>query len=348
MGISNSTSSQRKMSDFLIGNIKKKSDVEKKFFSLSYKFLDKRLAISNKETVSLQNEFSCCAEPNPAQQKNELDLTTNQNFVLNDSTANENGLFIPLKSTKKLYGTQTYIQWKASFDVESCFLKKNKTIYLVSINEYPSFIDDFTISFKSKNISFKELLTVFLEAFFCGKNVQWLPAVNILESKWNITSRYHKTTNKFQYLVTDFFVPLKKMKPKNGYCIMGMSWSDLYPCEDLNFVLGEASNRHKSGVFSFGRYEPKSFSESNHPEVTDIDTHVLWKLFKPLFLCPVCVRKLQHVCKFDIIQRYERLQTVIDSIQKAMPSQKWKESSDWLQRCLNFLVECKKSLPRIT
>lgn len=268
------------MSNFLIGDLKKKSNIEKKYFSLSNKFLDEAMAVSSKETVSVQNESGCCAESSPSLQKEEIDLSTNQNVLLINSTANENDLFIPLKSTKKLYGTQTFIQWRAALGVGSWFLKKNKTIYLVSLNEYPCFIDNFTICFESKNVGFKELLKVFLEAFFCGMNVQWLPAVDILESNWNITSRYHKKTNKFQYLVTDFFIPLKKMKPKNGYCIMGMSWSDLYPCEDLNFVLGEASNRHKSGVFSFGRYEPKSFSESNHPEVTEIDTHILWKLLK--------------------------------------------------------------------
>jgi archaemetzincin len=39
---------------------------------------------------------------------------------------------------------------------------------------------------------------------------------------------------------------------------------------------------------------------SNHFEESDA---------KPLRLCPVCLRKLQFACKFDVVSRYEALES---------------------------------------
>ncbi|ESO97497.1 hypothetical protein LOTGIDRAFT_78907, partial [Lottia gigantea] len=132
---------------------------------------------------------------------------------------------------------------------------------------------------------------------------------------------------------------------------------DLYPQEDLNFVLGESSVTCKSAMFCFGRYEPIGFDKDTHVPLAQIDGDLIWKLFRvsyriinvtklgihsnptsiishetchllglqhctffhcamnesssiqeaisqPLFLCPICLRKLQKCCRFDVLERY--------------------------------------------
>ena len=58
---------------------------------------------------------------------------------------------------------------------------------------------------------------------------------------------------------------------------------------------------------------------------------------QPLFLCPVCLRKLQHACKFDIMERYHALLKVIKDINLVFPSDNWQKSIDWLHRCMQYL-----------
>jgi archaemetzincin len=74
-----------------------------------------------------------------------------------------------------------------------------------------------------------------------GMDVQWLPNIHLGNTDWNIRERCNLLTEQLQYLVTDFFKPLGNMKPSDGYCIMGMTWTDLYPAEQYNFALGEAA-----------------------------------------------------------------------------------------------------------
>ena len=53
--------------------------------------------------------------------------------------------------------------------------------------------------------------------------------------------------------------------------------------ENYNFVLGEASPKHRSGMFSFGRFPPSSFDPSNPQDLTEITGEVIWKLIKVVF-----------------------------------------------------------------
>ncbi len=47
---------------------------------------------------------------------------------------------------------------------------------------------------------------------------------------------------------------MKKIRPSDSFCIIGWSSLDLYPCSELNFVLGEASFDTGCAVISFGHY----------------------------------------------------------------------------------------------
>ena len=50
--------------------------------------------------------------------------------------------------------------------------------------------------------------------------------------------------------------------------------------ENFNFVLGEASPKHRSGIFSFGRFPPSTFDADNPQDLTEITGDIIWKLIK--------------------------------------------------------------------
>ena len=52
---------------------------------------------------------------------------------------------------------------------------------------------------------------------------------------------------------------LKSHLPADGYCIVGLTWVDLYPGDEWNFVLGESSCVDGCAVMSFGHFEPQSY-----------------------------------------------------------------------------------------
>ena len=52
---------------------------------------------------------------------------------------------------------------------------------------------------------------------------------------------------------------LQNCLPTDGYCIIGLTWVDLYPGDDWNFVLGESSCVDGCAVMSFGHFEPQSY-----------------------------------------------------------------------------------------
>ncbi|XP_048870007.1 archaemetzincin-2 isoform X5 [Brienomyrus brachyistius] len=53
---------------------------------------------------------------------------------------------------------------------------------------------------------------------------------------------------------------LKKKKPKDAFCIVGITMIDLYPKDSWNFVFGQASLTGGMGVFSFARYDDNFYS----------------------------------------------------------------------------------------
>ena len=64
---------------------------------------------------------------------------------------------------------------------------------------------------------------------------------------------------------------------------------------------------------------------------------------QPLFLCPICLRKLQKAMNFDIVERYKAICTFLDLLMKCNGFQK--ETSDckfesslcWLKSVLMFI-----------
>ena len=58
---------------------------------------------------------------------------------------------------------------------------------------------------------------------------------------------------------------------------------------------------------------------------------------QPLFLCPVCLRKLQKTAKFDMEERYTKLLEFLVSVEQYYEYSRIRESIDWLKRALGFM-----------
>ena len=219
---------------------------------------------------------------------------------------------------------------------------------------------------------------------------------------------------------------------------------DLYPDDDSQFTLGQASFQQRVAVVSFGRFDPKTYVTNSRgdqqggniknpndrdlveipcdgkPQLTGskekifdeggsvasgdniaisglnsgitmddkyakgtIDNHVeiktisrldgvsLWRLMrcvsheighllyfshcrffecamsnsrsvteaesKPIFLCPICLRKLQKVCGFNVASRYGKLKTFFSSLLSSVESRYLDESVAWLDAALDLL-----------
>ncbi|RMX51740.1 hypothetical protein pdam_00011727 [Pocillopora damicornis] len=69
----------------------------------------------------------------------------------------------------------------------------------------------------------------------------------IAVTKVNCKQRFYPDAGKLQLLVT-----VKTNLPADGYCVIGLTWVDLYPGEDWNFVLGESSCEEGCAVVIFG------------------------------------------------------------------------------------------------
>ncbi|KAK3559033.1 hypothetical protein QTP86_000038 [Hemibagrus guttatus] len=98
-----------------------------------------------------------------------------------------------------------------------------------------------------------EWLREYCEAFYYGLAVKFLPAVTIAAT--SCTFRVNSNTNNLQLHAGDLLGFLKKKKPKDAFCIVGITMIDLYPKDSWNFVFGQASLSEGMGVFSFARYD---------------------------------------------------------------------------------------------
>ncbi|GFO29372.1 Archaemetzincin-2 [Plakobranchus ocellatus] len=279
----------------------------------------------------------------------------------------------PMRRSAPLHHLQTYVQWKAAQDLNNFYslcLPKRQTIYIQPISTFPDFIHSFR--FKSQNLSLSlfETIQAFLQIFFSGLEVLQLPPMPLEEFAGAVRSRVHPVTGTQQLCLNDLYPLLFRFLPPNGLCIMGISWTDIFP-EGHNFALGEASVQDRSAVISFGRFETKGFDAKAHCDITEINGPVIWKLIKssshelchllglqhctfflcamnesssmdeamnqPLFLCPVCLRKLQKACGFDVLERYTLLQKFLSGLAQQFTDEKFKECLAWLDRCVAYL-----------
>ncbi|XP_028569086.2 archaemetzincin-2 isoform X1 [Podarcis muralis] len=98
----------------------------------------------------------------------------------------------------------------------------------------------------------------YCEAFYYGLIVRILGPVPV--SHTGCPFRINENTHNLQIHAGHLLSYLKKKKPKDAFCIVGVTMIDLYPKDSWNFVFGQASLTEGMGIFSFARYDSDFYS----------------------------------------------------------------------------------------
>ena len=202
-------------------------------------------------------------------------------------------------------------------------------------------------------------LREFAAAFFM-LDVRVMPTLDL--DQVDIASRRHPATAGLQLLTTSIFKLLRHSLPADGFALVGITMLDLYLSPAWNFVFGQASIRHRVGVYSFARYAPRFYgqrpSADSHQlmlrrsckvlahetgHMFGID-HCIWYRClmngsnhlieadaRPLHLCPVDLRKLHWSIGFDVVERYQRLW-------KFAEQAGFEDEARWLDQQLGFIT----------
>jgi len=148
-----------------------------------------------------------------------------------------------------------------------------------------------------------------------------------------------------QYAIEPIIDALHLCKPKDAFCVIGVTMEDLYANIGDTFTVGLANKGAGVALFSFARYNPL-FNVPSNISITNTTptapnnillqrsckvlvhelahlygiSHCVWydccmngsgnlteDYRQPLHFCPVCLRKLQYVTGCDLKQRYESL-----------------------------------------
>ena len=75
----------------------------------------------------------------------------------------------------------------------------------------------------------------------------------------NITLRQNRCGT-LQLNASDIINNLALFKPKDAYCLLGITNTDIYPQENWDFIFGYTNITAKIGVFSFARYDPEFYN----------------------------------------------------------------------------------------
>ncbi|KAJ8246410.1 hypothetical protein GJAV_G00267430 [Gymnothorax javanicus] len=100
----------------------------------------------------------------------------------------------------------------------------------------------------------------YCEAFYYGLTVKFLDPVTVAAT--GCAFRVNDNTHNLQIHAGDLLNFLLERKPKDAFCIVGITMIDLYPKDSWNFVFGQASLTEGMGVFSFARYDDNFYSRS--------------------------------------------------------------------------------------
>jgi archaemetzincin len=212
-----------------------------------------------------------------------------------------------------------------------------------------------------------DLLKKFSKAYF-GMKVKLLPAQPVEKSR--LTTRINPGTRKLQVLAGDVLDLLKRKLPADAYCVQAVTMEDLYPQASWNFVFGMASLRERVGVFSFARYDPAFYGGTRKKDYKTVllrrsckvlahesghmfglehcvyfsccmngSNHLGESDSRDVHLCPMCLRKLQHVAGFDVVKRYEALKAVY----REMGLEK---EAAWVEKRLKHIAPPRDAPPR--
>ena len=198
------------------------------------------------------------------------------------------------------------------------------TIYLQPLEDFP---EDRSPSLKALKACASTSFTI---------PVKILPPLKL--DQFQFTTRINPYAGNRQILTRDVLMFLVGRLPADAYCILAVTMADLYPDPSWNFVFGQASLRERVGVFSFGRYDPAFYGEKRQKGYRKLllrrsckvlihetahmfslghciffhcimngSNHLQESDARPMFFCPVCLRKIHHGAGFDVVDRYRQL-----------------------------------------
>lgn len=259
-------------------------------------------------------------------------------FVPSLSVAQETKYFeklLPLHETKKPPGPRDWLaQHREDGQTFSDFTASQPArpdqtrafIYLL-------FLGDFT----DEQRKILELASRYIEVYFQMpvKFADPLPLSLIPER----AKRVHPQTGDPQVLAPYVIEEvLKPRMPKDAFAYIAFTSSDLWPGENWNFVFGLASMPERIGVWSLYRNgDPKTEFTTVLRRAIQTGTHELGHLFglahciyfecnfngsnsrqesdsRPLWECPVCLRKLAWSVSWDPVKRYQQLRAISDEL----------------------------------
>jgi archaemetzincin len=179
-----------------------------------------------------------------------------------------------------------------------------------------------------------ERLAQFTASFF-GMDVEVMPIVAWEDGA--LRTRPSPRTGDVQIRAEDMMTILRQRRPQDAYCIIGLTMDDLYARPDEDFAFGAADFASGVAVYSLSRYQVRHGGEAVGQmervilgRACKVLVHGTCHLFgidhcaffrcimnganhtdeadgRPMHLCPIDLRKLQHVVGFDVVERYRRL-----------------------------------------
>lgn len=157
---------------------------------------------------------------------------------------------------------------------------------------------------------------------------------------------------------------LVPMRPEDAFCYLGVTTEDLTYGDDWNFVYGSAVLKGKVGVFSLARYFPEFHGKGRTFETDSVVLRRSCKVVaheaahslglehcvyyrcimqgsnhlgevddKPLYLCPICLAKLNWSLELDLGKRYA-------SLGNFLRKKGLKDDADWIERRLERYGLC--------
>ncbi|XP_046339117.2 archaemetzincin-2-like isoform X1 [Haliotis rufescens] len=198
---------------------------------------------------------------------------------------------------------------------------------------------------------------------FFGMDVEVLTPISL---KGDVPERVNAYSRTLQVDALVVLSRLVKLVRKDAFCVAGITLCDLYPEEDWNFVFGVASCAARCGVHSLARYLDNFGMQKTSVFDNRGDSMLLVRACKtlchemghmfglshcvhfkclmnganhlqeldslPVFLCPVCLRKLHYSCDFAMSQRYEKMLDFWTSCSA-------QDEVCWLRRRISFLED---------
>jgi archaemetzincin len=188
--------------------------------------------------------------------------------------------------------------------------------------------------FSLENSPDLKILQEYVESYFNMETVI-LPAIPL--SELDVSKRFHPVILKTQFSGDNILSALTRKLPEDAFCLIGMTMEDLYSTSK-NFVFGLAGVKHRVGIYSFARYDPAFYHQERTEDFSKIllkrtcrvlvhetahmfglmhciyfrcvmngSNHLAESDARPLYLCPVCFRKLQLSIGFDVVDHYQKI-----------------------------------------